>query len=231
MRITSTLDKKSVRKIMCAAIVIFLFRATPFVGPGIQWWEIDILGFNPAFFGTLSQISAGLAIAGMWFFARAITEKPIGMVFIVLTIAGTILTLPVIGMYYGLHQWTQTMFGFGAHTIALVDVALSSPFAQLSMVPMLALIARFAPVGSAATWFALMGSLMNLALTAGSLFSRHLNQIWVVTRGDYSQLGELLIVATVIGLVLPIGAVLLFLKDDLFFSKAAASLPSVVQRK
>ncbi len=122
----------------------------------------------------------------------------------------------MIAMFYGLHEWTQIHFGFGAHAIALVDTAIASPFVQLAMIPMLALIARHAPEGNAATWFALMASLMNLALTAGTLFSRYLNEIFVVTRAvkdsagqvlvhaNYDQLGILLIAVSLIGLVIPL---------------------------
>ena len=48
----------------------------------------------------------------------------------------------------------------GAHEIAVIDAAASSPFAQLSMIPLLTLIAIYAPPGRRATWFALMASLL-----------------------------------------------------------------------
>lgn len=209
-------DKSLVASIVVAAIIIFIFRAVPGAGPGAQWFMIDVLGFDKAFFGTLSQIGAGLSIIGMWLFAKWITQKPIRTILTWLTIVSFILGIPIIAMFYGLHEWTMQHFGFGARTIALVDTALASPFAQLSMIPMLALIARNAPAGNAATWFALMASLMNLALTAGTLFSRYLNQIFVVTReirdhtgkilvhANYDQLGILLIVVSLIGLVVPL---------------------------
>ncbi len=209
-------DKQLVASVMVAAVIIFIFRAVPSAGPGAQWFMIDVLGFDKAFFGTLSQISAGLSIIGMWLFAKWMTQKPIRTILTWLTIASFILGIPIIAMFYGLHEWTMQHFGFGARTIALVDTAIASPFAQLSMIPMLALIARNAPAGNAATWFALMASLMNLALTAGTLFSRYLNQFFVVTRevrdhtgkilthANYDQLGILLIVVSMIGLVVPL---------------------------
>ncbi|MFN3234112.1 MAG: hypothetical protein ACE365_01705 [Gammaproteobacteria bacterium] len=226
--ILGDVDHDTLKKILFAALVIFIYRAMPPVGPGLQWWEIDVLGFNKAFFGTLAQIGSGLAIAGMWFFAKWLTEKPIGWILLILTLVSFILSLPVIGMYYGLHEWTQANFGFGAHTIALVDTALASPFAQMSMVPMLTLIAIHAPRGNAATWFALMASLMNLALTTGNLVSKWLNHIWVVTRevkdsagnivtqADYTSLGHLLWSTTLVGLILPLIATFLFLRQDVF---------------
>jgi hypothetical protein len=47
-----------------AAAVIFAFRAAPPAGPGLQWWQMDVLGYDQGFFGVLAQIGTGLAIAG-----------------------------------------------------------------------------------------------------------------------------------------------------------------------
>ena len=75
--------------------------------------------------------------------------------------------------------------------------------------PLLTLVAYYAPPGHRATWFALMASLMNLALVAGQLQTKYLNDIFVVGRGQYGDLGPLLIAAIIIGFVLPIGTILL----------------------
>jgi hypothetical protein len=209
------LPKEHLNHIVAAIIVIFIFRATPPVGPGLQWWEIDVLGFDKAFFGTLSQIGAVLAILGMWLASSYIVKKSIAKVLLFLVVVSTILSLPVVGMYYGLHEWTQEHFGITARDIALVDTALASPFNHLSMVMMLALIAIYAPEGKRGTWFALMSSLMNLALSAGGIFSKYLNKMFVVTRevpqngiaADYSQLGYLIIVVVLIGFFAPVLAI------------------------
>ena len=52
-----------------------------------------------------------------------------------------------------------------------------------------------------------MASLMNLALVAGTLLTKYLNEILVVSRGDYHNLPMLLIVATVIGCAMPLAAI------------------------
>jgi len=146
----------------------------------------------------------------MWIFSKQITEYSVAKVLFWIVIAGTILSLPSISLFYGLHQWTKETFGFGARTIALIDTAASSPFAQLSMIPLLSLIAYFAPAGRRATWFALMASLMNMALVAGQLQTKYLNEIFVVQRGDYSELGILLITVACIGFALPMAAIAIF---------------------
>jgi hypothetical protein len=66
---------------------------------------------------------------------------------------------------------------------------------------MLVLIAKTAPSGGEATMFAIMASLMNLALSASQLFTRYLNDAFAVTQADYSNLGRLMIIVGVIGLV------------------------------
>ena len=208
--VTRELDPATRRAILFTSIVIFAFRATPSVGDGYFWWTLDVLKFDEAFYGALRQTGAILGIVALWLLSKQLTEYSVAKVLLWLAIAGTILSLPNIGLYYGLHEWTEAMFGFGARTIAVIDAAAASPFAQLSMIPLLTLIAFYAPPGHRATWFALMASFMNLALVAGQLQTKYLNQLFVVERGAYDELGVLLIAATTLGFLIPIAAIVLF---------------------
>jgi MFS family permease len=208
--VTRELDRDTQRAILFSSIIIFAFRATPSVGDGYFWWTLDVLKFDAAFYGTLRQTAAVIALAAMWMFSKQLTEYSVTAVLFWIAVAGTILSLPNVGLVYGLHHWTEETFGFGARTIAIIDAATSSPFAHLSMIPLLTLIAYYAPAGHRATWFALMASLMNLALVAGQLQTKYLNEIFVVGRGDYAELGPLLITAVTLGLVIPLGAIALF---------------------
>jgi hypothetical protein len=208
--VTRELDHNSRLAILYTSIIIFAFRATPAVGDGYFWWTLDVLKFDEAFYGTLRQTAAVIALVAMWLFSRQLTEYSVTKVLFWLAVAGTILSLPNVSLYYGLHHWTEAHFGFGARTVALIDAATTSPFAQLSMIPLLALVAYYAPAGHRATWFALMASLMNMALVAGQLQTKYLNQIFTVHRGTYDELGVLLITAVTLGLVIPVAAIALF---------------------
>jgi hypothetical protein len=209
-RVVGDLDEATKRTIFYAALIIFVYRATPAVGHGYTWFAIDVLGFDEAFQGTLNQIGAGLALLGMWLFSDAITRKPVPLVLLWLTIVTTILSLPSLGLTLGLSEWTERVFGFGARTIAIIDTAASSPFAQLSMIPLLTLCAIYAPKGHRATWFALMASLMNLALVAGALQTKYLNEIYVVSRGSYENLPYIVSWAIAIGFIVPLMAIFAF---------------------
>jgi len=204
------------------AVVVFIFRAIPGTGPGATWWMIDHLKFDQQFLSILSLIGSTLTLAGMFVFRRFMAERSIAYVVGFLTVIGTVLTLPVVSMYYGLHEWTARMTGgfVDARFIALIDTALESPLGQISMIPMLAWIANSAPPNLKATFFAVMASFTNLALSLSQLGTKYLNDVYVVTRevrdqatgaiqtpADYSHLGSLLIAQLLLGLALPLAAI------------------------
>ncbi len=204
------------------AVVVFIFRAIPGTGPGTTWWMIDQLKFDQQFLSVLSLIGSTLTLAGMFVFRRFMAERSIAYVVGFLTVIGTILTLPIVSMFYGLHEWTARITGgvVDARFIALIDTALESPLGQISMIPMLAWIANSAPVNLKATFFAVMASFTNLALSLSQLGTKYLNEIYLITRevrdqvsgaiqmpADYSQLGSLLIVQLLLGLALPFAAI------------------------
>jgi len=209
-RIGQTLDEAHRKRIFYAALVIFLYRASPGVGEGYRWFTIDVLGFDEAFYGTLAQIGAALSLAGAWLFSDVITRQPIAKVLLWLTVIGTVLALPSIGLAFRLDVWTEATFGFGARTIALIDTTAAAPFAELSMIPALTLVAINAPAGSRATWFALMASLMNIALVAGQLQTKYLNLLFEVDRGSYANLAGLTVAAVTIGFIVPLAGILAF---------------------
>jgi hypothetical protein len=55
-----------------------------------------------------------------------------------------------------------------------------------------------------------MASLMNLALVAGALQTKYLNEIFVVSRGVYDSLPYIMIWAIAIGFLVPLAAILAF---------------------
>jgi len=208
--VTRELDPKSRQAILFASIIIFAFRATPLPGDGYFWWTLDVLKFDEAFYGHLRQTGAVISVLVMWFLAKQITEYSVVRTLLWITVAGTILSLPTLGLVFGLQDWTEQQFGFGARTIAILDAATTSPFVQLSMVPLLTLTAYYAPAGHRATWFALMASLMNLALQAGALQTKYLNDIFPVARGEYGELAPLMVTVFAVSFILPIAAIALF---------------------
>lgn len=210
--------------IVGTAIIIFTFRAMPSPGPGLTWFEIDQLLFNEQFLSILSLIASILTLVGIILLRPFMANNSIARIIVILSIAGTLLFLPSIGMYYGLHEWTTAYSGgiVDAKFIAIINTAVESPLGQVSMIPLLAWIARNAPAHMKATFFAVFASFTNLALSASALGTKYLNEAFVVTRevkdkisdaivttADYSELGMLLITVLLITLVMPIGMVVI----------------------
>jgi hypothetical protein len=205
------------------AVIIFVFRAVPLPGPGQTWFEIDILGFDERFLAVLSLITSCLTLAGLVLLRPLMASRSIAFIIVLLTVAGAVLALPNIGLYYGIQAWTaaNTNGVVDARFIAILDTAIESPLGQIAMIPMLAWIARNAPAHLKATFFAVMASFTNLALSASSLATKYLNEILVVARevrdrrtgavvvaADYSNLGVLLIVVALIALIAPLVVIL-----------------------
>ena len=105
--VTRELDERSRRAIFYTTLIIFAFRATPGVGDGYFWWTLDVLEFDEAFYGTLRQTGAILAFAALWIFSKQLTEYSVTTVLFWIAVAGAILSLPNIGLFYGLHHWTE----------------------------------------------------------------------------------------------------------------------------
>ncbi|HNB05347.1 MAG TPA: hypothetical protein PKV97_05395 [Thauera aminoaromatica] len=223
-RLLRELSPEAARTLLGTVIIIFAFRALPGPGAGASWWMIDELGFDQSFLSRLDLITSALTLAGLFLFRRFMAEKSIAQIVIFLTVATTALSLPIIGMFHGLHEWTAAHTGgvVDARFIAIANTALESPLGQVSMVPMLAWIANSAPPHLKATFFAVMASFTNLALSASQLGTKYLNQLYTIARevkdaatgaittpADYGELGALLVSVTVIALVLPLAAILL----------------------
>ena len=223
-RLTRELDTAARATLAGTAIIIFAFRAIPAAGQGLTWWMIDELKFDEQFLAVLSLIGSAVTLAALFVFRRFMAERSIAYIVGCLAALSAALALPIVGMYYGLHHWTAAATGglVDARFIVVVNTALDSPLFQISMIPMLAWIANSAPANLKATYFAIMASFTNLALSASQLGTKYLNQVYAVTRevrdpasgalttpADYSQLGELLVVQLLIMVALPFGAILL----------------------
>ncbi len=212
-RVLKGQSSERVRLIVMTLAAIFIFRMAPSTGPGFTWFAIDNLGFDEMFIGTLQQISALTALALLWFGTQFIANQPVRLILIFLVLAETVISLPEIALYYG---WHETL-GLSAQTVALWDTAAEGPLSHIGMIPMLAIIAFYAPAGNRATWFAVAASMMNLALTAKQLIVKYLYQIFPVERASentsasYELLCNILLTKTAIGFFVPMLAIVVLL--------------------
>jgi hypothetical protein len=223
-RLVKELEPARQRTLVGTAFLVFVLRAMPNSGAGSNWWMIDVLKFDQQFIAVLSLIAGCLTLASLFVFRRFMAEHSIVYIVGLLTVLETVLALPNIAMFYGFHQWTaaHTHGVIDARFIALIDTALESPLGQVAMIPLLTWIADCAPDQLKATYFAVMTSFTNLAVSTSQLLTKYVNEIFVVTRevrdpvtgavqvpADYSQMGDLFIAVTAFSLIVPLLAILL----------------------
>jgi hypothetical protein len=223
-QLIANLPRDKARALVGTAIIIFVFRAVPLPGAAATWFEIDVLGFDEQFLSVLYLIVSVLTLAGIIVLRPMMASRSITRIIVLLTVIGGVLALPNIGLYYGVHNWTAAHTGgiVDARFIAILDTGLESPLGQVAMIPMLAWIARNAPDNLKATFFAVMASFTNLALSTSALATKYLNHLFEVTRevtdkasstievaADYSQLGWLLLTVAGMGFALPLLTVFL----------------------
>jgi hypothetical protein len=229
-QLVQKLPPAKARALIGTAIIIFVFRAVPLPGAGATWFLIDRLGFDQQFLAVLSLIASCLTLLGMVLLRPLMASRSIAYIVVLLTLASGVLALPNIGLYYGVQNWTARLTGgvVDARFIAIIETTLESPLGQVAMIPLLAWIARNAPADLKATFFAVMASFTNMALTASSLLTKYLNNVFVVARevrdhatgkvqtpADYSQLGWLLITVALVGVLAPLLTVLLVQRSRL----------------
>ncbi|MGI3212298.1 hypothetical protein ACROSR_14415 [Roseovarius tibetensis] len=223
-QLIAVLEPAQARALVGTALIIFIFRAVPRPGDGYTWFTIDVLGFDQQFQSILSLITSVLTLVGMVVLRPLMASRPIVYIIVLLTLASGLLSLPNIGLYYGIQDITAPLTAgvVDARFIAILDTAIESPLGQVAMIPMLAWIARNAPNDLKATFFAVMASFTNLALSASSLLTKYLNEVFVITRrvadpetgevttpADYSELGILLIVVSLLTVGLPLLTVMI----------------------
>jgi hypothetical protein len=218
IKLSKELDANAKKMLLGTAIAIFAFRAMPGVGQGGSWFEIDVLNFDQEFLSLLGLIASILTIIGIFILRPLMEKSSMTKLIVILSIAGSFFILPSIAMFYGFHEYTSKLTNglVDARFIAIFNTALESPLGQVSMIPILAWIAQSAPSHLKATFFAVLASFTNLALSASNLGTKYLNEVFVITREvktnkgdikvaeDYSELGMLLIVVCLLTLIIPI---------------------------
>lgn len=202
-------QESSLRKtFILTCVAIFLFRCTPGTGAGESWWMISELKFDPEFLGLLKTTGHVLSFIVLWASSYFITKIDTKKLLTLLTVLSVVLFIPQILVYYHIHE----LLGWSARHVMLIDNAIIMPLGSLSMVPLGILIANNAPKEKRAIYISLISSFMNISLMAGDLITKQLNEVYLVTRTDFSQLGKLMISSLIISTVLSVSGILVLRK-------------------
>jgi Na+/melibiose symporter-like transporter len=169
--------------VLWATFFVFLWRATPNSGGSLSYYMIDVLEFDPEFFGRLSLIGHAMGIVGVIVFRKFLISVSMKKLLFWIILASVVLSLPTIGLVYGWYEY----LGMSPKMFAMADTFISGPLSEIAFLPLLVLAARVCPKGSEATMFALIASVMNIALAVADL-----GGAWLVHIFDVHQATETL---------------------------------------
>lgn len=193
------LDPKIRTDFVYACVGIFFFRCVPYAGEGVGWWLIDSVGMTPQDFATLRQISFVVSTIVLWGFSSVIANSSIKKTLLILAGLDIAFQIPEIATFYGLNE----SIGVSAKSMIFITTVLTSPVGGLSMIPLGILIANHAPSNQKALYFSVTASLMNLSLQVGSMITIVMNKFNVVTRTDFSELGQIMLLVLIFSVILP----------------------------
>ena len=223
--------KAAMNKDLLMAIgFMFLWRATPNSGGSLNYYEIDVLGFTPEFFGRLSLIGSVMGIVGVVIFRKTLLTMSLRRLFFWVMMLSVILSLPTIGLVYG---WYKPL-GVSPQFFAMADTFISGPLSEIGFLPLLVLAARLCPAGIEATMFALLASIMNIGLAVSDMggallvHAFHVNQATETLPADYSNLHIVLWIA-ILSSLLP-WPLLRFIPETRVESDMLPGAPSLTQQ-
>ncbi len=171
---------------------------------GPVWAHADLLLLG--LWHTLQVTGTGVGLVLMWLLARAVSHRPVREIILLLTGMAVVLLLPMLFLAHGGHHWSEQHLGIGPRGIALIDETAQSPLALMATVPLLAVVAVHAPRERRATWFAVIASLMSLAIVAGQLITKYLNAAFPIERGVYDHIPDLVTAVVVLSAAMPLSA-------------------------
>ena len=215
------LTRDEVRSAIGTAIILWSFMAMPEVGIGLQWWQIDRLGFDAQFLAVLRLTGQLASILVLALVVPRFLLSSINLVALMswLIFLRALFFLPDLALYYGLQEsLSELSLGIlGPRSLALIDNASEGPLNQIAAIPILVWAAKHAPIALKATYFAVASSLMNCSSQFKMLVTKHINQMFVVNREvldtssgmvmlpeDYDQLGSILLIVLALNTFIPL---------------------------
>ncbi len=176
---------------------LFLWQAMPSGESAFFYFTTNELGFEPEFLGRVRLVTSFAAIAGIWAFQRFLKNVPFRVIFGWSTVISTVLGLSMLILVTHVNR----EFGISDRWFSLGDSLILTVAGQIAFMPVLVLAARLCPPGVEATLFALLMSVVNfsgfVSYQLGAVLMRFLH----VTDTNFEQLGLLVLITNLSGLL------------------------------
>ncbi|KXZ54488.1 hypothetical protein GPECTOR_4g553 [Gonium pectorale] len=138
---------------------LVLLSATPSADDAVFFWQVETLGFTPAFLGGVQLAGALASLAGVVLYQTLFKTVPLRS----LLMWGTLLGVLLRSTDLLLVTRANTYLGLDDHLFVLGGSVMTQVIANVMAMPTLVLAARLCPKGLEATMFATLMSLLNMA--------------------------------------------------------------------
>ncbi|KAE8698289.1 Folate-biopterin transporter 1 [Hibiscus syriacus] len=190
-------------------VFIFLWQATPHSDSAMFFFTTNKLGFTPEFLGRVKLVTSVASLVGVGLYNGFLKYVPLRKIFLVTTIAGSVLGMTQVFLVTGLNR----QFGISDEWFAVGDSLILTVLSQASFMPVLVLAAKLCPEGMEATLFATLMSISNGGSVLGGLIGAGLTKVFGVTRDKFDNLAALIILCNLTSL-LPLPLLRLLPRDD-----------------
>jgi hypothetical protein len=179
------------------ALFFFLWQATPSSGSAFLYFMTDDLGFSAEFLGRVKLVCSVAGLGGIALYNRFLKDVSAKKLLLWTSLAGFPLGMANLVLVYHLNRAvgiSDSLFVYGDDVIATV-------LGSIAFIPTLVLAAKLCPVGVESTLFALLMSVFNFSGLVSGETGALLTKALGVTGTDFTNLGPLVAICNVAGLV------------------------------
>ncbi len=185
------------KQIWLPMLFIFLWQATPSADAAFFFFTTNELHFNPEFLGTVRLVTNVAGLGGIWIFQRYLKNVPMRTIFLWTTVISTVLGMTSLLLI----THANRALGIDDRWFSLGDSLILSVAGRIAYMPVLVLAARLCPEGIEATLFALLMSVMNLAMLCSTQLGAISTHILGITDTDFTNLWLLVAIANLSNLL------------------------------
>jgi folate/biopterin transporter len=179
------------RKVVWMPILfILLLRSTPSSESAFFYFLTNDLKFQPEVLGRIQMVVKIAALIGVWLFYRFFKTVPFRQIFGWTIVFSTCFGLSSLILV----THANRALGISDYWFSIGDSLILTLAAELTLLPMLVLVARICPPGIEATLFALIMSIHNSTYLISAEAGAWLTHWFGVTETDFSHLWQLVLV-------------------------------------
>jgi folate/biopterin transporter len=197
IQVSNIANVLSEKQILYPLLFLIIWNITPSAGTALFYFQVNELGFNPEFLGTLGLASSLSSFVGILIYNQKLKFVPLQTILKWSCIIGTIFGMTPLILITHLNRY----MGMPDTWFAVIDDVLLSVLGQITFMPVLVLAASICPPGIEAMLYATIMGIINLSGSIGRIFGGLLTKSMHITNVDFTNLPWLVVLTNLCGLI------------------------------